>query len=318
MKLKSVFIFVIFLITGINQSMAEEVKVNYVANFRYHHIHCNFMINGITIHSSLGPRPVMMSFSDRVGALLAEGDNTFAIEAMNIPMDPKEAYCEVILTAMVPNPEIGEYEFKEVASLRVTIDEEGNFTTRESQLYEGKSVTTNEISLVETDVKTFRQGVKNNTIATRGLKVNHPHKHFSWSYRSTPFEDTPENRELLWQKYDELREALASKDEEKYRSLLLPGSLETEAYQGDLNTLAFTNSMMGFVHEAWEASDFEVLSYNREDYDLQISAEDRMVRFVRTKSASNDDSPIKFLENSSIKVLNYTFTLIDGEIVVAY
>lgn len=290
--------------------------VEYTAMYRYHHIYCTFLVNDIPIHSPSG-KPIMMSFVGRIGALLAEGENTIGIWAMNIPEDPEGAYCEMIVHASVYNDETGESESKEVSSIKVTIDDKGKFVATESKTYPEPSLT-GAVTLKELDEITFNQGVENDAIATRSLTVNHPHKTHSWQHRSTPFEDTPVNREKLWAKYEEFRSALAAKDEKRYQALEEPGLTETERYMGDPETGSFAESMMEFVHEAWAAEDFKVLPIDRDNYQLMIGADGRLFRFINMNSADHMASPIRFQENGRARVFNYTFTLIDDEIVNAY
>lgn len=319
MKQRIIYFLSIFTLLGsLNNVMAqEEYPVTYTAMYRYNHIHCTFLVNEMPIHSSIPNRPVMISFMGRIGALLAEGENTFGIWAMNIPEDPKNAYCEMIVNAEVYNPETKLQEQKEVASLRITIDENGDFVTTESKTYPEPTVA-GAISIKEKEKPTFKQGTRNDVVATRGLMVNHPHKHYSWTHKSTPFKDTPENREKLWAKYEEFRVALAAKDEKRYRALLQPGASETENYMGDPATGSFLESTMEFVHDAWEAKDFKVMTINKENYYLVIGANGRLFRFIGSKAINKMNSPIVYHENNTGSVFNYTFTLIDGEIVNAY
>lgn len=297
-------------------AQANQV-VEYTAMYRYHHIHCTFLVNDIPIQTSVSGRPIFTSFMGRIGPVLAEGENTFGIWAMNIPEDPEGAYCEMIVHASVYNDETGESESKEVSSIKVTIDDKGKFVATESKIYPEPSLT-GAVTLKELDEITFNQGVENDAIATRSLTVNHPHKTHSWQSRSTPFKDTPANREKLWAKYEEFRSALAAKNEKRYRGLLESGLTETEIYMGNPVTRSYTHSMMDFVYDAWRAEDFKVLPINRDDYRLVIGADGRLFRFVNNKSASQMDSPIRYQQNGSRRIFNYTFTLINGEIVNAY
>lgn len=309
---------IVLLLWSINNTMAQENHaVEYTAMYRYHHIHCTFMVNNIPLHTSIPRKPILTSFVGRIGMVLAEGDNTFGIWAMNIPEDPKGAYCEMIITASAYNKETGESEAKEVSSIKVTIDEQGKFIATESKNYPEPSLT-GKVALKELDEITFNQGVENDAIATRSLVVNHPHKSHSWSYKSTPFTDTPENREKLWAKYEEFRSALAKKDEKRFRALLDPGLMETEVYMGDPKTRSYTNSLMESVHEAWEAKDFKVLPVNRDDYRLVIGSNGRLFRFVYKETSNKMASPIRYQKNGSKAVFNLTFSLVNGEIINAY
>lgn len=316
--MKKISVLVFILIWSISSIMAQEnSKVLYTAMYRYNHIHCTFLVNDIPTHSSIPRRPVLMSFVERIGMLLAEGENTFGIWAMDIPEDPKGAYCEMIINATVYNEETQEDETKEVASIRVTIDDKGNFVTTESKQYPAPTLT-GAVTLKQLNETTFNQGVKNDVIASRSLTINHPHQYFSWATKSTPFMNTPENREKLWAKYEEFRSALAEKNESKMRTLQEPGLSDAENYMGNPQIKSYTESVMSLSHDAWEASDFKVLPIDKNDYRLLIGANGRLFRFIDLESSNKMTSPVLYQKNGGERSLNYTFTLIDGEIVNAY
>ena len=320
---KKVYFIIAIILSGGLVSMAEikdEYNVNYIVNFRYQNMYCNFYVNKIPLHSSVGRSlDRQWTFMDRIGMFLKEGDNTFEVEGVDIPVDHTDAFCEVIISARVANAKTQEIETKEVSSLRMTYDEHGVFTIAESKEYEAPSVT-DRPTLQTLSILSYEEekDLQNNVMASRSLRINHPFKTHSWKYRATPFKDTPENREKLWRKYEEMRQVMAAKNYNNFVKALQPGLRETEAYQGDPKTKSWENSLLAGDKAFFNSENLTMLPIDREyGYELMLSDDGLLFRFGGD-GIGGPQRLISPLRNSNKINTNMTFTLIDGKIVVAF
>lgn len=317
---KQIFLGILTIIQGYNILMANDTKVEYLAEFRSTMAHCVYQVNGISVYSNTNRDETMqLSLTDRVGILLQEGKNSISIRGIDTPLDHTKSFCEMTLKAIVPNPTTQQVESKKVTSLRLTYDDNGQFTLKDSQIYSELSLTQLP-TLTSLDKVTYYEddGMHNDVLASRIFDINHPHSYFSWANKSTPIKDTPEYFEKVWQKYEEIRTDFANKNKKAIMASLEPGVSETEKYQGDLNNKSWINDIMSVYTEAWAAKDFKVLPVNKEDYKLQIGADGKLFRLVDKNSVDEMDSPIVYQKNGTERVINPTFTLINGKIVAAY
>jgi len=309
------------LFQGVGHTMPKSTEVMYIAEMKAKKIYCNFFVNGIPALSTAGYVAMReYTFSDNISRTLGEGKNIISIQAMNLPVTPEDAYCEMTITAFVENEKTGEGESKEVTSIRVSYDEDGNFTVQESQKYGAQSLT-NEPKLTILNKASYAEkatGLINDALAERELNILHPYKHHSWIDKSTPITNTPENFKKVWAKYEEFRAAMAAKDRAKILELIQPGTAETEILQGNPETQFWTNSIMSVYDEAWAAEDFQMKPVNPEDYELIISADGRLFRMNYIKTITPRASPIEYNQNDDEVNINPDFTMIDGKVVVAF
>ncbi|MHC5224536.1 hypothetical protein [Ignatzschineria sp. LJL83] len=329
MKIMSKYVFVAILsLVSISLTVAkgeiyEGGNINYIADFRYQNMYCNFYINKIPIHTS-SDRDLnqQWSFVDRVGMMLKEGRNSFEIEGIDIPVDHTDAFCEVTITAFMSNPDTKSTESKEVSSLRLTYDDNNIFTAIESKEYSESTVTDNPI-LETLGFKTYydEREIQDNIMVSRSLVVNHAFNTHSWKYLSTPFEDTPRNREKLWQKYEEIRQIMNEKNYKKYVNSRQPGLSETERYQGNPDTNSWEDSVLNGFKQYSAIPNLYMEPIERDEYILMISNDGLLFRFGGSGKGNPERllSPLHF-ENGKDEYwdTNITFTLIDGEIVPAF
>lgn len=299
----------------------DESDVVYVVNYRYERMYCNFMINNIPIHHSIGKDlTIQWSFMDRIGILLNEGINTIGIEGVDITVADHTSFCEMSVNAYVYNPNNETVESKEVTSLRLNYDEDGLFTVSNSKHYEEPSLT-GLPKLEDIGYASFHDSdpkLSNNVIASRSLEIKHPFRTHSWKYKSEPFVDTAENRKKLWRKYEEIVSYMNSKNYEGVLSLMQPGMSETEIYQGDPVERSWEKSMMMVFSEKWTDPDYTVELVPRDEVELITSPDRNLFRFKIKNSAGSMRSPIRINSYGRRTTTNLTFTLIDGEIFVAY
>lgn len=299
----------------------DESDVVYVVNYRYERMYCNFLINNIPIHHSIGKDlTIQWSFMDRIGMLLKEGFNTIGIEGVDITVADNTSFCEMSISAYVYNPNDETVESKEVTSLRLTYDEDGLFTVAESEFYE-KPHLTSEPMLKDLGYASFYDSdpdLHNNVVASRALEIRHPFRTHLWKYKSDRFIDTPKNRDKLWQKYEELVYVLKKKNYQELVNLMKPGIEETENYQGDPVERSWEKSILGHITALWDADDYDVYLKDRDDVELIISPDGGLFRFKIKEAANSMISPISIKAFGGRITINETFTLINGEIVVAY
>lgn len=321
MKLYLKLLVSIILLQSIGYTMPKSTDVMYIAEMKAKKIYCNFFVNGIPLLSTAGYEAMReYTFSDNASRMLAEGKNTISIQGMDLPVSPEDAYCEMTITAFVENDKMGKGESKDVASIRVSYDKDGKFTVQDSRKYGSPSLT-NEPKLIMLGKASFAnqaEGLINDALAERELNILHPYKHHSWSYKSTPMTNTPENFKKVWAKYEEFHIAMAAKDRAKILELLELGLSETEVLQGNPGTQFWTNSIMSVFDEAWAAEDFKVIPVDPDDYELIINADGQLFRINYIGAVGPRASPIEYTYNQREGTINPDFTMIDGKVVVAF
>lgn len=312
------FLFVISLLVNfllaVSMASSEKDHVEYFAQYRINNMFCDFKINGITYQSAPSNGiPKLFSFGGTIGSALAEGENTIGIKGMAVDKEAlPNTYCEIYVSASTRNPNTGEIENHKVTDIRITVDEEGDFIITESGIYDDSNVT-DIPSLEILSTMEFADTETYDVLATRLLKINHQHNHhYQWT-TADKFMDTPENREKVWQKYEAMIDALNQGDFAAYQAHLEPGAFESDRYKSDPGTRGFTESVMSGVREEFKKG-LKVDLYNREDYELQVYADGRLFRFVEKSDTTETNSPIHY----NGYTFNYTFAMVNGEIVVAY
>lgn len=316
-KLKSIFLSLLisfFILGGVGMAKGVKDHVEYFAQYSVNNMFCAFKVNGITYQiSSLNGIPKLFSFGGTIGSALAEGENTIGIKGMAVAKEAlPNTYCEMLVSASSRNPETGEIESHKVTDIRITVDEDGNFTVAESGDY-GDSPLTSLPTLESLKTMEFDDTETYDVLATRKLKINHQHNHhYQWT-TADKFTDTPENREKLWRKYEAMIEALNRGDFETYQAHLEPGALESDRYKSDPKTRAFTESVMSSIRAKFKPG-LKVDSYDRSDYVLKIYAEGRLFKFIKKSDSFERESPLIY----DGTFFNYTFTMINGKIVGAY
>ncbi len=298
----------------------EDTYVSYMGTFNFNNMHCTFSINGLifTTSTTIAPKKWGLrniSFSDDIGGLLQEGVNTIELMGVQVPLEPApgtSSYCEFSVTASATNRKTGEKGSQEVTHVRISLDEEGKFTAAESRDFGERSVTDAPV-LIELDRKANPQDwINNNTIAKRNLQINHPHHSFAW-VNTKPFEDTPKNRERVWQVYEEFIDAFARKDRDKIEELLLPAATERDIYTGYTGDGSRRLFEMMVVYSAnWGDSEFTIIPVNKDDYELQIAEHQKLFRL--SYKGGFVSSPIAFKSSQGERIYNFYFTEIDGKI----
>ncbi|MHC5224535.1 hypothetical protein [Ignatzschineria sp. LJL83] len=308
------------LLTVTKGEIDEGKNINYIVNFRYHNMYCNFYVNKIPLHSSAGRSLARQwTFMDRIGMFLKEGNNTFEVEGVDLPEDRDGAFCEMVISSRIANTETQKHEIEEVSSLRLTYDENREFTIVESKEYETTTVTDQPI-LEQLSILSYEKeiGLQNNVMASRSLKVNHPFKTHSWKYKATPFEDTLENREKLWRKYEEMHQIMEAKNYKNFVQALQPGLKETEVYQGDPKTRSWENSLLASNRAFFNSSNLTMRPIDRDyGYELLISDDGLLFRFGGDGIGAPQRLYSSLFYSNGLST-NMTFTLIDGEIVIAF
>lgn len=115
---------------GLSMANNNQPKIYYQMMFKVNDMFCRTELNGLYLmdtldlpKSPLGPIPQSISMMPPIGDYLDESSNTLSLKVTNINEyidNPENAYCEVIITVMVKNPQTGKTESKEVNNLRIT------------------------------------------------------------------------------------------------------------------------------------------------------------------------------------------------------
>ncbi|MHC5225718.1 hypothetical protein [Ignatzschineria sp. LJL83] len=301
-----------------NQDGSDAV---YEVNYRYERMYCNFLINNISLHTSVGKNlTVQWSFMDRIGILLKEGINTIGIEGIDLTVADNSSFCEMSIWVHIYNPVNDTFESKEITSLRLTYDENGLFTVEENKSYDKQSLISTP-NLEKLDYAFYHKSNKDlqhNVIATKNLEINHPFRTHVWKYKSEPFVDTLENRKKLWEKYETIVAALKSKKQQNIINELQPGMAETENYQGDPQKRSWEKSKIGYYINMWNSDDYNVQLAPQEDMKLILSPDGDLFRFEMKETASSINSPIVVTAFGKKLTINPTFTFVDGKVIVAY
>ncbi|MGL4674942.1 MAG: hypothetical protein ACRCXK_08790, partial [Wohlfahrtiimonas sp.] len=223
----------------------------------------------------------------------------------------------------------GSVESKEVSHLRFTYEknDDPQNLPYDANLLTLKETRTNQDPLIATSAVTSEPLPPifdaddmpiERKLASREIMVNHP-QHFSWIHRSTPFTDTPANRQKLWNKYNEIRTAIINKDKKVIRGLVEPGVTDVANFQGaDIErhfNIVFSQTVEEFFTlnpEFWESQPLRM-----DDYDLELYAGGKLFRFNEKKKTLF--SPLQWHNSlrGTYKAYNPLFTYINGEIVMA-
>lgn len=337
MKIIQYFLFILMIGTGLTMANENQHQVRYQLQFKANHIHCLIRVNGIYVYDtydSVGNTdPIQLSFGHGITEFLNQGKNELLVEATSfVEFIPKSeisnSYCEVSIIAMVDNPETGGVDQKIVSNIRYTYqpkpkDSEAIFpyllSIDESNKDLDKILSSNFIVLEQALPYPKKKGQYiQQTLATRTFDVNHTQP-FSWVNRSTPFEDTPENRQKLWEKYNEIRTAIENKDKKAIRKLVEPGVTDMAKFYGDTpdNHFEFSFDVIDFFFNL-NRNIYMAEPLTLDDYDLEIYAGGKLFRLNEKNYTLV--SPLQW-KNPMTKVTeryNPIFTYIDGKIVMAW
>lgn len=311
-------------------------QVRYQMMFKTNYIQCVVRINDVFIYDtydSVGSdNPIQLSFGQGVTEFLNRGKNTLSVEVSNmaeyIPArEIPNAYCEVTIMASVDNPQTGSVDNKVVSNIRYTYvprPEESDsifpylMSIKESNYELDNNLASPNIVLKELDYTydADKEPVQN-MIATRSFTVNHPQP-FSWVNRSTPFEDTPANRQKLWDKYNEIRNAIERKDKKAIRKLVEPGVSDMAAYYGDTVNNHFEDSFSLIFDSFFNLNRKLYFPDQGElsDYDLEIYNDCKLFRLNQKGYTLISLLQWENFVSGVTRRYNPIFTYIDGNILI--
>lgn len=303
----------ILLVVFVSQiSMANELK-NYKFEFSINNMHCSFRINGVPIYTTFGSyrNPIGVTSGYTAGHALDDGRNEIEIEAYNITDvfnlgDQANGHCQVIIN------EISKDGITAIASLRVVYNDENKLSID----YPTNLGQSNILEIAEIESIPNRMVGKFDTPrlkAKRGFAIQHP-ANLSWR-KSTPFKDTPENKQKVWEKYNELRNALKKSDVASFTKMMQPGWGDVAAFEGrtaDNYVKMMENSLLldflDLKPQYWVDTKIE-------DYDLRLYAGGRLFQLVAKNSENG--SPIE-IQTNQVTTLNPMLMYLDGEIQIAW
>ena len=308
--------------------MAQAIDIpRYWVQYQMNNMHCTIRLNGVFLYStvvgSAGKNIVNRTFGHSIGEVLDEGKNEIEVLGFNLAdidlfgvsdEDLKDGYCDVTITASLLNPKSGEEERYEVVNLRATYNDEKELVFSESHRYGDRSLSENYYT--EPYEPNYSpdgtQSIKR-LLGKRQFKVNHPQP-FSWT-QAEPFEDTLENRQQLWEVYNQIRTAIQQKDMKALKELFEPGASELAKYKGSNLNRHFQmqvelsmSDFIGLKKEYWREP-------NIEDYELKLYAGGKLFQLVKKNALVA--SPI-VIDKPRVRALNPMFTYVNGKIGVAW
>lgn len=308
-------------------SMVHATEVpRYWIQYKMNNIHCIVRLNGTFLYSTMkgdGKNVVNTTFGHTMGEMLDQGENEVEILAYNLAnMSPfgvsdeglKNGYCDVTIKASIENPESGEEEEYEVVNLRATYDEEKELIFSKSRNYGEEDL--NDDFYAENYESIFspdRTQEMKRLLGKRPFQINHPQP-FSWT-KAEPFEDTLENRQKLWEVYNQIRTAIQEKDMKTLKLLFEPGASELAKYEGSRLNRHFKmqvelsmSDFIGLKRECWRKPSLE-------DYELKLYAGGKLFQLVKKDTLYA--SPI-VVDKPRVRTLNPVFTYVNGNIGVAW
>lgn len=309
-------------------------KVQYQMMFKAHEIMCSAKLNSAYLFNTETVQkgvPQLISLIDSIGIYMDEGKNILTLDGVNLSNyidDPSGAYCEIDIVAMVQNPESGEIETKKVSNIRYTYkrateDSHSPYpyvlSVEESNFNLDPNLTSEKIEIKELPFLTDDDGEKvQNIQVSRDIYVHHQQP-FRWIHESIPFTDTPENRQKLWEKYNEIRAAIINKDKKIIRQLVDFGANDVAKFDNVDVEEHFEIIFDQILDEFFNInSDIWISEPLTEDkYDLELYAGGKLFRF--NQKGMNISSPLRWKNAYGKNVLRYNpiFTCIDGKIEVA-
>lgn len=339
-KIHHNIILALFLISGLHIALANESqkppRIQHYMTFKVNDMFCRAELNGLYLmdtldlpKSPLGPIPQSISMMQPIGDYLDESSNTLSLKVTNINEyidNPENGYCEVIITAMVKNPQTGETESKEVNNLRITYvkNEDSkaspySLSVKQTDFSIDGKLASQEIKVSDLPSVFDADGLPaEKKLITREFFINHTQP-FSWVHKSTPITDTPENRQLLWAKYNELKNIIESRDRDAFRQFVEPGLTDSANAQGDDIDVHFDAIFEQLVEPFFNIDKNYWAFYptSMDNYELEIIAGGKMFKFNEIDRSQS--SPLQWYNPLTRQYMRYNpiFTMIDGKIVMA-
>ncbi|WP_127956780.1 hypothetical protein [Serratia microhaemolytica] len=212
---------------------------------------------------------------------------------------------------------------EEISQLKVTIDAQGQPTASTSVVKPAYTAINRPITMQQRQETALQPGfIPENYYSpeyypegmqvyqfTRIVNVNGLPE---WPWvKATPYTDTPEQRQLLQQAYQELWQAFNQKDLSKIKQLY-GLSMKAWAYSTDSDEEEiFTN---GNFEERVNSPDFRMLPIDWSGYEVVIMNKGRMVKLINKSEFGY--SPILFIREKKIFTYNPIFSLINGRFVI--
>lgn len=332
-------LFLVLMMTGMSIAMEKNnPQVKYQLRFKANNIPCLVRINDVFVYNTRDTGnaiPGQISFGQDITQYLDQGQNMLSIEATNLAeyINSKrieQSYCEVDILATVKNPTTGDMESKIVSNIRYSYEDKPKdsklifpylLSVGESNINLDERLSSNEIELKQLPyIYDGNKEPAQKTLASRSFVVNN-YQPFSWVNDSTPFEDTPENKKMLWDKYQEILKAVADKDKKAVRQLVEPGVTDMAKYYGDSNAegqfeFSFADTFEHYFNlnpDVYEADPLTI-----DDYDLEIYADGKLFRL--NQKGYTLVSPLQWKNSvrGTTRIYNPIFTFINGEIVMAW
>lgn len=313
---------------------AQADKIIYRSVFDMKYAFCSIKTNGVVgldNRSSAGNGRGFGTGSTSSILLMENGENEIAIEMASVNwFDPeikndkekdsfrKDAYCNLDLI------KYNKKDAQTISNIKITIADAGQPSAKNS------TVPTNYQSINQPIVEQNLTGfevtpgfIKGNPYAElwfpKGMKVHEFSRTVTvdglpeWPWvKATPYTNTPEQRQLLQQAYQELWQAFNNKDLNKIEKIMAL-SFQAFAYVTDSSEEEILQDRAFYKYI--KNGRFKMEPINWDSYKVKVMNKGRMVRLIN--KSQPEASPITYeRENGKISFTSPIFSLINGRFVV--
>ncbi|WP_127960505.1 hypothetical protein [Serratia microhaemolytica] len=315
---------------------AEETKVIYRSAFDIKYLFCNIKTNGVVGQNNRDSAVAGRGFgTGSTGAMLfmENGENEISVEISALNWfnekltDMKEknsfnpsAYCKLDLVIYNPkNPARRE----KISSIAVTIDEKGLPTAATTVTPAAFAAINQPITVTQRIAPTVVPGfVRERSYAPNWFPKEMVVYEFSrkvtvngvpeWPWvNATPYTDTPEQRQLLQQAYQEVWQAMQNKDIKKLKQLFAYSGRAFAYVTSSTEERVLNEHLMDITNGA----NFKMQPINWQGFEARIMNKGRMVRLVNRSDF--DLSPLLYSYGDDIgATLAPYFSLINGRFVI--
>jgi len=317
------------IIYGIGQiAMANQTfpKVMYNMQLRAHNISCEARLNGLYLYFTKGV-PKLLSMGQQISEYMDEGDNIISFKAMNISEaveldDIANSYCELTISSYTLNEATGKLEDKVLSHIRYTYVSDGK-EYDDYPRYLLSSETSKSLDLLnikrleDSHLKNLSDPVQN-IVASQNIKVD-VYRPFRWIHESTPLTNSPENKQMVWEAYNQMRQAVNREDRNFFKDMARIGTEDVSNFQGDTFDNHFNFGFDFLVKKLFDLNkniwkpDYGTI----DDYELELYAGGKMFRMVRKNNTVASPLRWKFEGYNETQLYNPILTYIDGKIVMA-
>lgn len=312
---------------------AQMEKTIYRSVFDMKYAFCSIKTNGVIGQDNrddAGSGRGFATGSTSAILFMENGENDIAVEMASVNwFDPeiksddknsfrKDAYCNLDLI------KYNKQGSQTISNIKVTIDDAGQPTAKNSVVSETYQSINQPIMAQNLTGFEVKPGVvKGNPYAAlwfpKGMKIYEFSRKVTadglpeWPWvKATPYTDTPDQRQLLQQAYEELWQAFNNKDMNKIKKLMAL-SFQAFAYVTDSTEDEILRDRAFYEHI--KERGFKMTPINWDAYEVKVMNKGRMVRLIN--KFQPEYSPISFdHDDDGYSSTSPFFSLINGRFVV--